>query len=301
MLINQQNLITLQRGLKTVFQDGLNYDFQNVSDLLCTKVKSTGDGENYSWVEELGQLSEFVDELDLSNLQAKSFYIENKMYAKGITIDVNLVEDDKFDIIKSKVTQGLSSQTGRHTDIALKDAVQAGFNHDCYDDNYLFDTDHPTYDGNVASNYDSTAGTSSEVFLLLDSKQPVMPFIRQIRKDPWFQMTTNPDAETIIRYNKIIAASKVRYRVWFGMWQPIYASKNNLTQTTFETYEAVGWGLKGPTGEYLNINYDTVIVGNAKRADARALFETPTLTGGAANPMYGRCKVVHFKGLSDVS
>ena len=120
MLINQQNLITLQRGLKTVFQDGLNYDFQNVSDLLCTKVKSTGDGENYSWVEELGQLSEFVDELDLSNLQAKSFYIENKMYAKGITIDVNLVEDDKFDIIKSKVTQGLSSQTGRHTDIALK-------------------------------------------------------------------------------------------------------------------------------------------------------------------------------------
>ncbi len=78
----------------------------------------------------------------------------------------------------------------------------------------------------------------------------------------------------------------------YGMWQMAYGSVGDLSSTNVQAYFATGMGRKSDEGQPLGIMYDTCVVGPSNWAAARALFLVETLSGGAANPNFGLCKVI---------
>ena len=58
------------------------------------------------------------------------------------------------------------------------------------------------------------------------------------------------------------------------------------------SYVAAMMALKSDEGKPLNIVPDLCVVGPSRWSTARDLFMSPTLSGGAANPNFGLCKVL---------
>lgn len=145
----------LEAGLKTVFFE--EYD-RTPSDWgrVATVVPSTADTEDYAWLGSAPAMREFKDERLPAGLLEHGYSIKNKTWESSVAVDRAALEDERYGQIKVRI-QGLGREARRHQDELVFSLLRGGFNQDCYDGQYFFDTDHSEGESGNQSNKGTAA------------------------------------------------------------------------------------------------------------------------------------------------
>ncbi len=261
-------------------------------DQIATLVPSSGSGNIYPMLSQWPEFKEWLGDRVFKNLKVSKYELTNRQFESSVEVPVNTIKDDTFGVFKPMM-EFMGDAAARFPDKLVFQAVAAGATSLCYDGQFFYDTDHPIVVDEVAttaSNYDATGGGA--LWVLVDTKRPLKPFILQEREKITFKQLTKVDDETVLISNMYRYGADGRFAAGYGFWQMAYGSLNTLNAANFLTYRAAMMARKSDEGGPLEIMPDTIIVGPSLEATARELFLTPTLSGGGANPNFGLCKVV---------
>ena len=259
---------------------------------IATLITSATETELYAFLGQFPQMKEWAGDRLIKNMKAHKYTLTNKPYEATIEVPRPKIEDDTYGIF-APIVEEMGYSAAMHPDELVFAALAAGASSDCYDGQYFFDTDHPIIVNDAvttASNYDSSGGGA--LWCLLDTKRPLKPLIYQERQKSQFKSFNTMDSEHVFRRNTFLYGVDDRCAAGYGLWQLAYGSLNTLNSTNVQTYVAAMMALKSDEGKPLNIIPDLCVVGPSRWATARDLFMVPTLSGGAANPNFGLCKVL---------
>lgn len=291
MLINVSNLGALFTGFKANFQTGFGKATPTWNQL-ATLITSENETELYAFLGMFPKMREWLGDRHVKNMAANRYTLANKPFEATVGVPAPKIEDDSYGIF-APIIEEMGYSAAMHPDELVYAALAAGASSLCYDGQYFFDTDHPIVSAGApttASNYDATGG--GNLWALLDTKRPLKPFIYQERQKSRFQTFTSMDSDHVFKRNEYLYGVDDRCNAGYGLWQLAYGSLNTLNSTNVQTYVAAMMGLKSDEDKSLNIVPDLCVCGASRWAAARELFLVPTLSGGAANPNFGLCKVL---------
>jgi phage major head subunit gpT-like protein len=112
--------------------------------------------EEYPWFDMVSGMKEWVDELQVGNIQVQDWTIENLDWENTVEVKRNDIADDKIKIY-SPLFKMMGETAAIHPDALLAEFLYGGLSTACYDGQYFFDTDHPIPG---TSSTQSNAGTA---------------------------------------------------------------------------------------------------------------------------------------------
>lgn len=277
------------------FNKGLGAQNQDWT-FLAKEIPSSSKSNTYGWMSNFPGFREWVGSRQHKLIVERGFKVENRKFETTVDIPVDDFEDDVLGQY-SAVFESHGEAIGDLKNEMVFGGIKACLTAICYDGQYFFDTDHPVYanaDGTGAltpvSNYVTGAG---ELWVLLCTKRAPKPFYLQNRTGaPSLVSKTRLDSENVFENDVYTWGSKWRGEFVPGFWQLAYGSKAALTDASFDAGVNAQMLFKQDGNKQLNIVADTIVVGPANRVKARELFETATLPGGGANPLFGKVKVI---------
>jgi phage major head subunit gpT-like protein len=160
MIINNAALQTAAKGFRALFLASLAIATVTWTNI-ATAVESNSSEETYAWLAELPQVREWIGDRQVKNLEGASYTIRNRKWELTIGVTREEIEDDKLGVVKPRV-QDIAQQMASHPDDLLAEVMLDGFDHECFDGQYFFDTDHPV-NGQSQSNT-GTAPLSAESY-----------------------------------------------------------------------------------------------------------------------------------------
>lgn len=263
--------------------------------LIAKLVTSTSASNTYAWLTQFPAFREWVGARSHKAIAERAYQVVNRKFETTIDVDVDDIDDDNTG------QYGTLSESAGQSAIDLKNdlvfqALAAGFASECYDGQYFFDTDHPTYaaedgTGAVTNVSNMQAGTGAP-WILLCTKRAAAPIYLQERYKPKFDMITSVQSDRNFDYDKISFGGKWRGNSAYGFWQCAFGSKAELTAANFEAgYDAMG-NFKGDGQRKLGILADTLVVGLANRAAAEAILLKQNLASGESNTNYKRVELI---------
>ncbi len=291
MILNLAGLASLFKSFNAAFQKAFAAAETQWAQI-ATKIPSSTESNLYAFLGHFPKMREWVGDRQLKNMKASNYTLENKQFESSVAVPKPKIEDDTYGVFAPMI-EFMGDAAARHPDELVFAALAAGASALCYDGQYFFDTDHPiVVDGaaSTASNYDATGG--GNLWALLDTKRPLKPLIYQERQPIKFASFQKDSDEHVFMRNEFVYGADGRAAAGYGLWQMAYGSLNTLDSTNVQAYAATMMALKSDEGAPLGIMPDTCVVGPSNWAAARALFLVPTLSGGAANPNFGLCKVL---------
>lgn len=291
MEINTQTLGAAFTGFKTVFQQ--TFDATPVNYLkVATEVPSTTKQEVYPWLGQNTKFREWVGERVIQNLAAHSFTIRNKHFENTVSIDKDDFEDDSYGIYTPVIAQ-LGQDSKVHPDILTFKLLKAGTSSLCYDGQYFFDTDHPSWDENgqpiSVSNVD--AGGGGPWWFLLDTSKVVKPLIFQKRKNYQFVPMTRPEDLMTFKENKMVYGVDCRVNVGYGLWQMAYASNQPLDGTHYGAARAAMGAIRAESGDTLDFNPDLLVIPPSLEGSANTLIKA-TVINNTTNTWAGTAEIL---------
>jgi phage major head subunit gpT-like protein len=291
MLINAQNLRTIQTGFKTTFRSGLA-QAESQYGVVTTNVPSNTREETYGWLGKLPGMRKWVGDRVVHGLAAHDYSIVNEDFELTIGVDRNDIEDDRLGIYGPAFTEmGMAAES--HKDELVWGMFKAGFDTPCFDAQYFFDTDHPVLDadGNAIS-VSNTGGGAGEPWFLIDDSRAIKPIILQNRKENEFVALDNPTDDNVFHKKTFVYGVDARRGVGFGLWQLAYGSKQTLDAANYEAARLALTSQKGDYGRPLAIRPRKLIVGPSNEAPARRLITSETKANGDTNEWRGTAEVV---------
>ncbi|MDE2667548.1 MAG: Mu-like prophage major head subunit gpT family protein [Acidobacteriota bacterium] len=149
MLVNRSNLQIIFRNLKTSFQK--SFDAAEVQwPKFAMLIPSTGELNDYSWIEYFPKMREWVGEKVIKSLSGKRYELRNKDFEATIEVDRNHIEDDQLGIYRPMAE--MAGYSARQLPDELMFAVlSGGWNGECFDGKKFYADDHPV-GGGAASN-----------------------------------------------------------------------------------------------------------------------------------------------------
>jgi phage major head subunit gpT-like protein len=288
MIINHSSLATLRRVYNAAFKNGFSRVTPDWTQI-ATRIPSGSESNIYAFLGQFPRLREWLGDRQVKDLAAHAYTVTNKPFEATVGVDRDAIEDDTYGVY-STLMEEMGYSAALHPDEIIFAALAAGITDLCYDGQAFFDTDHPTYDGNTASNYDSTG--SGNLWFLLDTRHPLKPMILQNRKEYAFQALTNPTDENVFMRKKFLYGVDGRSAPAYGLWQFAYASNDTLNSTNFDTYVTNMMNLKSDEEKPLGARPNLLVCGPSNRAAARNLIEVQFLAGGANNPNYKEVDVL---------
>jgi len=145
----------LEAGVKTLFfkaYEETPAQYENV----VTVVPSTTQTENYGWLGSLPAMREWVDERVPRGLFAHDFTIVNKDWEVTIAVDRNVIEDDQYGQLKTRI-QAMAEEARRHIDQLVFELLAGGFAAKCYDGKNFFAANHSEGKSGTQSNKGTAA------------------------------------------------------------------------------------------------------------------------------------------------
>lgn len=287
MIITPSALATLFITYSAAFKNGFNRA-ENLWDQIATLVPSSSESNLYAFLGQFPKLREWIGDRQYKNLQAFSYSITNKQFESTVAVPANKIKDDQYQVY-TPLMEELGYSAKMHPDELVFALAATGASSLCYDGQFFFDTDHPV-GSTTKANYDSVGG--GNLWMLLDTRRPLKPFIFQKREDYNFTVFNDRTDEHVFKRNEYLYGVDGRVNAGFGLWQLAYGSLNTLDATNVQAYVAAMMALKSDEDKPLGVKPNLCVVGPSNWAAARAVFEVPTLSGGAANPNFGLCKVL---------
>ncbi|MBI1492859.1 Mu-like prophage major head subunit gpT family protein [Halocynthiibacter styelae] len=196
MMITPAILSALQVGFKKNFQDAFTAtqpesDYQRVA----TTITSTSASETYGWLGKFPKMREWIGDRVIKDMEAHGYSIVNKDFEATVGVDRNHIQDDNLGIY-APLFQEMGMSAARQPDDLTFGLMAQGRSELCFDGQYFFDTDHPSFDESGApiavSNVDSSGLANNPWWYLLDTTRPVKPMVHQERKKPEFIAHVDP-------------------------------------------------------------------------------------------------------------
>lgn len=263
--------------------------------LIAKLVTSNGASNTYAWLTQFPVFREWVGSRLHKTVAERAYQVKNRKFEATIDVDVDDIDDDNMGQYGTLAEGAGQSSIDLKNDLVYQ-ALAAGFASECYDGQYFFDTDHPTYanedgTGTLVTVSNMQAGTGAPWILLCTKRAPA-PIYLQERMKPRFDMLTAVQGDRNFDYDKISFGGKWRGDAAYGFWQCAFGSKAELTAANFEAaYDAMG-DFKGDGQRKLGILADTLVVGLANRAAAEAILNKANLAGGESNTNYKRVELI---------
>lgn len=155
MLINKTNLAALFKNIVTTFNKALG-EAQPMWTKIATRVPSTSSQNDYTWIKDgWPSMREWIGDKVVKYLTAAKYVIQNKPFESTIGVKRDDIEDDNYGIY-SAIARGEGMAAAAWPDELIADLANGVFTKECFDGQYMCDTDHPVGDG-VASNKGSVA------------------------------------------------------------------------------------------------------------------------------------------------
>jgi phage major head subunit gpT-like protein len=286
MIINSTNLAMLRQGYNAAFQKGFaGFGVDGDWTRVATQEPSGTRQGVYSWLGHFPKLREWIGDRQIKNLKQHDYTITNRRFESTIEVPVDDIEDDQYAVYNRAFENSGAAVKVWPDDLVFGEAMADAATSLCYDGQFFLDTDHPM-GTTTASNYDSSAGTISSLWFLIDTTKPMLPFIFQLRKSPKVtsrMMDTDPNVFDEDSYKFGI---KARGNAGYGFWQLAYGSKNNMTSANFDTYVEAMMQLKSDENYKLGIRPTLLVCGPSRRAEALDLLERQLINSGESNRNY---------------
>ena len=291
MIRNNANLRTLGTSFSALFSAGLGMAAPQWDEVATTVPSNTGQNE-YGWLGEIEGMREWVGDRQLKDMSTSSYVIKNRKFETTIEVKGDDIDDDNVGIYSFRF-RNLGRAAAAHPNELVFGALKAGFNTNCYDGQFFFDTDHPRLDaaGNPTT-YANTDGGAGQPWFLFDSKQITKPIIFQKRKDYSFKAMDSLEDEGVFMRDSYRYGVDARVNVGYGFPQVVWGSKQALNAANYEIAREALIGMKGDYDRPLGIMPDTLVVGATNEAEARTVLSVALVNGGDSNKWYNSAKLV---------
>jgi phage major head subunit gpT-like protein len=291
MIVNSENLAGLRVGFKAAFQGGLAQAASQYGSV-ATTVPSSHRSEKYGWLGKLPSVREWIGDRVVQNLSEHDYEIRNKDFELTVAVDRNDIEDDNLGIYTSLFNEMGMSTTAKADEMVFG-LLKAGFDTNCYDGQFFFDTDHPVLDATGApQSVSNTGGGSGTPWFLLCTNRSLKPLILQQRKAWDFVSKDRPEDDNVFDKKEFVYGADARMNVGFGFWQMAYGSKQTLNATAYETARAAIMGFKGDYGRPLGLMPNLLVVPPALEGAGRRILQSQLVDGGESNPWAGTAELL---------
>lgn len=297
MMVTAASLTALQVGFKKNFQDAFtatrpNADFTRVA----TVINSTSKSETYGWLGKFPKMREWVGDRVIKDMEAKGYTITNKDFEATVGVDRNDIEDDNLGVY-GPLMQEMGVSAAQQPDDLTFGLMAQGTTETCYDGQYFFDTDHPSFDENggaiTVANVDASGAVGNPWWYLLDVTRPLKPMVYQERKKPQFVSKTDPqNSDHVFMKKEFLYGVDARCNVGFGLWQMAYASNVALNGDSLDAAIEKMRGLRDSNGRPLGIKPSLLVVGPKLRSAANKTVKVMLGEGGASNANYEAVEVL---------
>lgn len=289
-VLNKQGLAELFREFKREFQLAFDaFGEKNEWQRLATMIRSNGESNLYPFFKHWPKLKKWLGDREIKNLELADYRLANEIYESTVEVDKPAVERDQAGIFLPAFS-GEGRAAAEWPDDVVFDALVNAASRACYDGQNFLDTDHPWGKGVVASNYDAAGG--GDLWMLLDTSKPMMPFIYQRELAPKMTSMTKPDSENVFRQNKFLFGIEARGVGGYGFWQLAYGSLNTLNATNYGLYRTAMRQLKTPEGYSMGVSPDLLVCGPSNQTAAEALLDRQILASGESNVNYKKVKLL---------
>jgi phage major head subunit gpT-like protein len=290
-VINSAVLSAITIGFSTAFQAGLG-QAPSQWNVLATRFPSATRQNDYGWLGDIPGMKKWLGPRQVNALKAYKYSLENEPYEDTIGVDRDDIEDDMEGLYAPRFT-AMGRAVGAFPDQLVFAAAKDGFTTNCYDGQFFFDTDHPVINeaGDVVS-VANTDGGSGEPWFLIDSKQPIKPFILQERKAAQFVSMVNPNDHNVFMNKEFLYGADGRWAAGYGFWQWCWGSKQTLDATRYKTAREKLISMKGDHGRPMGVMPDLLVTGPANEEAARKLLNSELMSGGETNPWRGTATLV---------
>ena len=273
MIVNQVNLDAAFTGFKVLFSQAFERT-PTTYQRVAMEVPSSTKQEVYPWLGQTTRFREWVGDRVVQGLATHGFTIVNKHFEDTVAISRDDYEDDSYGIYSPMIAQ-LGQDAKVHPDQLVYALIKAGISGLCYDGQYFFDTDHPSFDNTGASitvaNVDS--GGSGAYWYLFDTTRVVKPIVFQKRKDYQFVPLTAPDTENVFKRNQFVYGTDARVNVGYGLWQLAYASNQPLDSTHYGAARAAMMGIRLENGDVMDVSPNLLVVPPSLETSARTVLK----------------------------
>lgn len=293
MIISSDNLNKLRVGFNAAYKRGLMGTAAKVSARITTRVPSTQKEQRYGWLGKLPSVREWIGDRVVQSISEADYSIKEKKWELTVGVDKDDIETDNLGLYAT-LFEAIGESAGVKPEELIWALLLAGFNTNCYDGQYFFDTDHPVLDANGATiSVANTDGGAGAAWFLLDVSRVIKPLILQVRRD--FGEIVAKDKVTddnVFDRNEYVYGVDARMNVGFGFWQQAWGSKQTLDPAHYETGRTALIGMKGDYGRPLGINPNLLIVGPSNEKAARNIVASQLVNGGETNPWAGTAEVL---------
>jgi phage major head subunit gpT-like protein len=265
-------------GFKAAFQKGFA-SHTPVWQRIATKVPSNTKEEKYGWLGKLASMREWIGDREFRSLTTSDYTIKNRKFEGSYELDRDDIADDAVGLF-SPFLEDLGLTGAELPDRLVFEGLQAGRTEKCFDGQYFFDTDHPSFNekGEVTSWSNYQAGTGEPWYLMV-TRRPLKPLIYQEREPVELQVLTDIKSEHVVKTDKFLYGNRGRMNVGYGFPQMVFCSRADLTAANYEAaYKAIQKQF-GEGGRSLNLTPDLLVIGSDNRGAAKRLIERATVDG----------------------
>lgn len=290
MIINNATLQALYINLKGEFQKAYN-EAPSTSDAIVTKVPSSSASNVYGWLSQLSSIREWIGDKQMKNFESNNYTLTNVAFEDTFVIKRDTLEDDAGAGVGQFAPRAamMGAAAKAHPDQLVYAKLNAGDATDCYDGQFMFDTDHVLSDGTTWSNFTAGAGAP---WYLLDLSKPIKPFIFQERKPYTFIDMVSPQDEGVFMRGEYRYGIEARAVAGYGLPHFAHRSEATLTESNLGAVMESMMGVKGQAGRPLGVMPDTLVVPTSLALDAYKLIQQEKNDSGASNIFYNRYKVI---------
>lgn len=286
MIINRTNMAGLQVAFKKNFEGAFSAG-EVLYKKIATVVPSTTATEAYPWLGQIPRIREWIGERVIRSITTDGYQLTNKPFEQTITVPRTAIEDDTYGVF-SPLFAAIGDSARVFPDELVFGALAKGFQTNCYDGQFFFDTDHPVRrdDGSTITVSNMQAGSSTPWFLL-DLSKPVKPLIFQDRKKFEFVAKDDPNtSDDVFMRNEFLYGVYGRMAAGHAFWQLAFGSKDILDKANFDAAYDSMTSLKGDEGRPLGIKPTVLVIPPSLRNAANEIVTVQRLASGADNPNY---------------
>lgn len=298
MHITNELLRNLNTGWGAAFKTGFDGAESHYKEIaLCTK--STTAETGYPFLGQMPGLREWIGERRLKELTAHGFTIKNRKFEETIRVRRTDIEDDIAGVY-TPMFEELGRDAAQHPDKLIFELVAKGFETQHYDNQYFFDTEHPSKnpDGTDATVSNMVEGDGPAWFLL-DTSRAMRPFIYQERIpcNNISRLDQEGNANVFIQ-DEYHYGLRGRSNAGFGLWQLAFASKAPLTVANYEEARSAMVAFRGDEGRLLGVKPTILLVPSTMEGAGRRVLTAANLAGGESNVWHNSAQLIstHWLG-----
>ncbi len=291
--VSSGKLVTINTQFRANFMTGFGAAQKQSNYLrIATPVPSTTKQNEYGWLKSIPGIREWFGDRHVNALADDGYTIKNRKFELTVGVKGDDINDDQVGLYKP-VFEMMGDEVARFPDVQTFGLLKDGLTKLCYDGQYFFDTDHPYIkkDGTTGTQANLIAGSGDPWFLLCTTR-PLKPLIYQEREAFSFVALDRPDDPNVFMKDELLYGTDGRMNVGFGFWQMALCCTDTLNDTNVKALRLLGQKLLKDNGAPFNLKYDLFVAGNNSQDKANELFNVPTLTGGAANPLYKNFEIL---------